>query len=234
MAVDLGKEIGPLPLGAWIVVVGAGLGIAYYTKQHSGAPTIVTDTSGDPGVGTGAVGGWSATTPGGGTGQPTITNNEEWARAAINYLIAEGYDANVADSAIRKYLSGDKQSVQEYTLTGLALRKLGSPPVPLPPGGGTDTADPGVDASLAITDLRVIDVQRDSFTIAWSPVKGAVWYEHFLRDDGSSTGGWMLNTTTRKIGGLSPGKHYNVLVIAYNGIGSRRGPDATVDVVTAP
>lgn len=139
MAIDLAKPIGPLPLGAWIVVVGAGLGIAYYTRNSGGGttaaaePQYVEDVSTAPGVGTGP--GWVAVPPP--TTAPEIpdtapTTNEEWARKAINGLIADGYDAATADAAIRKYMEGAKLSIREYTLIGIALAKFGAPPVPLP------------------------------------------------------------------------------------------------------
>jgi hypothetical protein len=144
---NLGQQIGPLPLGAWVVVVGGGLGIAWYTRRSgaSSAPIIVDDTSGVPGVGTGAVGGWVPTAPsGGGTDvvAPTITTNDEWARAAINHLIAQNYPPATADSAIRKYISGVKTSVTEYALLVIALAKFGSPPQPLPPTENEPTPEP--------------------------------------------------------------------------------------------
>lgn len=137
--IDLGKQIGPLPLGAWLAVVGTGLGIALYTRNSdsgSEAPVIVEDTSGIPGVGTGEVGGWTPTSPVVQTPSPEtpIATNEEWGVAVINFLIAFGTDAVVADSAIRKYLAGSAMNLQESALLRLALVKLGSPPVPLPPG----------------------------------------------------------------------------------------------------
>ncbi len=58
---DLGKQIGPLPLGAWIVVVGGGLGIALYTRRMGQSSEPVIDTSPDPGVGEG---GFQPTPPG--------------------------------------------------------------------------------------------------------------------------------------------------------------------------
>lgn len=135
---DMGKMLGPLPLGAWIVVVGGGLGIAYYTHQNNtpNEPAIVEDTSGTPGVGDGGSGMyWQDASPpdnaGGVAGAPT--DNDQWGRLATNYLIAQGYPPSVADSAIRKYLAGDKLSAQEFSLVNVALRQFGSPPIPLPP-----------------------------------------------------------------------------------------------------
>jgi hypothetical protein len=57
---DLGKPVGPLPLGAWIIVVGAGVGIALYARK-GGSGGFIEDTSMDPGVGTGP--GWTAIYP---------------------------------------------------------------------------------------------------------------------------------------------------------------------------
>lgn len=130
---DWGKQVGPLPLGAWVAVVGGGLGIAWYSRSRtSKAPTVVEDTSGTPGVGDGSVSQWIQTSAPATTVAPTPTTNEEWARAAINYLIAQGYDASLADTAIRKYLESTQLSVSERVMVTLALAKLGAPPVPLP------------------------------------------------------------------------------------------------------
>lgn len=136
--IDLGKQVGPLPLGAWVVVVGAGLGIAFYTRQSSPTPVIEEDTSMDEGVGEGP--GWVAVPPPTyGPNAPEPVTNEEWGRNAINHLISMGYNSSAADSAVRKYLAAENLSVTEYALITEALRRLGSPPVPLPPGNTTPT-----------------------------------------------------------------------------------------------
>lgn len=144
--VDFGKQYGPLPLGAWVVVVGGGLGIAFYTRRTSAkTPLVVTDTSGDPGVGLGGIpGGFLPINPPSDSGGTTPATNEEWGRAAINYLIAQGYDPNVADAAVRKYLEAAQLGLQEYALIRFALIKLGSPPVPLPPPPAAPTIPPVV------------------------------------------------------------------------------------------
>lgn len=150
MPLDLGKQVGPLPLGAWFAVVAGGVGIALYARQNQSAPgpaesNVARNTSGDAGVGYGTNTFVAATSvqP---AQQPGPATNEEWAVNAINYLIGQGYDANVADSAVRKYLESTRLNGQEYALIRFALVKLGSPPVPLPippdapsppSGGGT-------------------------------------------------------------------------------------------------
>lgn len=135
---DLGKQVGPLPLGAWVIVVGGGLGIAYYTRNAGkSSPQVVTDTSGDPGVGVGGTGGFIDVNPpsqDSNTGGPAIVTNDDWGTAAVNYLIAKGFDAAISDQAIRKYLAAESLNVQERMLVNAALTHLGAPPVPLPPG----------------------------------------------------------------------------------------------------
>lgn len=138
-SIDLGKQVGPLPLGAWIAVVGGGLAIAYW-QRNAGAseePEIVEDVSGDEGVGEGP--GWTYVPPTPGDAAPGVKydSNEAWGQAAINWLIAQGYPPGVASSAITKGLSGgvdiegNKMSIQEWALWQIALRQFGSPPYPV-------------------------------------------------------------------------------------------------------
>jgi hypothetical protein len=163
---DMGKQIGPLPLGAWIAVVAGGLGIAWYTKSKNAATPVAQDnTGGVPGVGVGAPADWTpitSTTP---TSPAGPTTNEEWATLAINWLIAQGYPPNVADSAIRKYIAGEKLSVQEYTLVGLALIAKGSPPSTLPPSQGDTTPT----QPAGPQNLRVTSAKKSWLTLAWDP-----------------------------------------------------------------
>jgi hypothetical protein len=131
---DLGRQYGPLPLGAWVAVVGGGLGIALYTRSRDKAPAqIVEDTSGTAGVGTGAVSTWISNNPPAPVADaPKPTTNEEWSRLAIAYLINEGYDPSLADTAVRKYMESQPLSLAEKAMMDTALRHLGPPPIPLP------------------------------------------------------------------------------------------------------
>lgn len=142
--VDFGKQIGPLPLGAWVAVVAGGLGIALYTRQKNAvAPEPQTDTSGDAGVGEGGVpGSYVPVTPPTdavpGSGNPVkYETNEAWGQAATSWLIGQGYNSGVSASAIQKALnggtdiSGNKMSIQEWSLWSIALTHMGSPPYPV-------------------------------------------------------------------------------------------------------
>lgn len=132
---DLGKQIGPLPMGAWVAAVAGGIGIMIYKKKNAAATATAdatpgVDTSGTPGVGTGAVGGYvDNSTPAPSTPDASaITDNQSWGRQATNYLIAQGYDPAVSDSAVRKYLASSALSVSEYALIKVVLLKYGTPP----------------------------------------------------------------------------------------------------------
>lgn len=131
MALDLGKQVGPLPIGAWVAVVGGGLAIGWYFSKGSAnnaAQTQVPLT--EPGVG---AGGGQDLIPDVGTvpdttGSTAITDNGTWGRRAINWLIAQGYDPGTVQSAISKFLNGTNRTLIEQTYVNLALVQFGAPP----------------------------------------------------------------------------------------------------------
>lgn len=144
---DMGKMVGPLPLGAWLAVVGSSFGFMVYQRRQ--ADIVPSDAATDSGtadsdpssgdyntIGNGAVGGWVPTAPVTGTDDdvaPDIATNEQWGTSAIRWLIAQGYNPAVADSAIRKYLDQSKKySSQEYAMVTFALGHFGPTPTPLP------------------------------------------------------------------------------------------------------
>lgn len=153
MALDLGKQVGPLPLGAWFVVVGGGLGLAWYTsrQQVSAADSETTDESGGTGTGPG----YATYVPVYPSESDTSDNpqtNEEWARIAIDGLTSRGYPAALVNSAITKALmggqdyDGNKMSVQEWSIWQLALLYYGTPPQPVnvpPPSDVPGPVTPG-------------------------------------------------------------------------------------------
>ncbi len=153
--VDAGKMIGPLPAGAWVAIVGGGVGIVWWTRTHpkaSSSPIAVDNTSGLPGVGVGPAGFVAVSaSPAASADNSTISTNDQWATQAITYLIGQGYEPTMADAAIRNYINGVATTTQQQALVDIAMKKFGAPPqtlspptanptpiVPPPlPGGGT-------------------------------------------------------------------------------------------------
>lgn len=203
MALDLSKQIGPLPLGAWIAIVGGGLAFAYYTSTHAAAPAAAPD----PGV----AAGYDAATPADttdttdttGTGTTGITDNDSWGTAAVNALVARGYSATAAQTAISKYLSGGSPNLQDTALINLAILLIGAPPslpqsnLPTTPNPGTGTtatfkgvsqATPGIPGKLGDYNLKAGSSRYDShgkpvgkytgktaYIYQWGKI-GSAWY----------------------------------------------------------
>lgn len=130
----LGRQVGPLPLGAWIIVVGAGLGISYYTSGGhpfsaiTGSSAQASQPSTLDTSGTGANGEWVDVNPP--TTAPGVvpSNNRQWGTEAVQYLIASGYDPALAESTITHALHSGKLSVREWAVWAVALAHMGAPP----------------------------------------------------------------------------------------------------------
>lgn len=136
---DMGKQIGPLPLGAWVIIVAAGVGIAIYTRQQSaGSEPIVEDDiatediSSPAGVGEGP--GWTYVGPP--QNMPTeeefepITN-AEWANYAAARMIAEtSYSPALVIGSITRYLRGAELDSRQYAVVEATIRRVGPPPFP--------------------------------------------------------------------------------------------------------
>lgn len=139
------RKVGPLPVWAYLVVIGIGLAFAFLTNRGSGGSTPEVIYPEGVGVGTGPG------TPGfipveppeePGVGGLPLTN-EEWLREAAQELIRRGYEPSIADVALRKYLNGQALTTQERSMVNAALRIVGPPPVaPPPPDPTTPDPDP--------------------------------------------------------------------------------------------
>lgn len=126
------KQVGPLPMGVWIILVIGGLGMAFYFARNQEAGTEpnepVVDPEGQPGVG----GNDSATFQPSVPGPLQFEDNDEWGNAAISWAIARGYNASQADDAVRRYLAGESLSEQARVIIDAVLKALGPPPIPPP------------------------------------------------------------------------------------------------------
>lgn len=211
---DLGKMMGPLPMGAWLAVIAGGLGIGYFVnsrKSSSDGAAVLPDS--DVGVGGG---GWvSVPAP---TAPTTPTTEEKptnvtWGQKVTNWLISPPQSATptVAENAVRKYLYGQNLSFAENALMNRALLQFGPPPEPLPPVELPARTGP----PEKLGPIRAIDVTSDSITIEWDPVDGALGYKPRF-DKQSKTP--VLNTQYT-FTGLEPNREHIFAVAAYNAFG---------------
>ncbi len=133
---DLGRMVGPLPMGAWVAVVVVGLGFAWYSRRHAAAAAPAPSSSPDL-TGGGAptlivppyVPASSNTAP----VTPSLTTNSDWYRQALAQLVAKGDDPTSVDRALRDYLQGNQLDPTENGIIQLALQMVGPPPQ-MPPG----------------------------------------------------------------------------------------------------
>ncbi|MFG3244846.1 hypothetical protein [Streptomyces sp. NPDC048157] len=153
----LGKKIGPLPVGIWILAVGGGLIFAYYMRSNSSASDTGADETAPDTGGTGT-GSWPYGVPNGvgqwnngGDGQEddddkgTLpTTNEQWQRRAVQVLVGLGYEAVAVDRAIGAYLGGDSLTTIQRAIINEAILRIGPPPVSPPPPTSPDKPPPVV------------------------------------------------------------------------------------------
>lgn len=130
----LTEQIGPLPGGAWLGVVGGGLAIGFLgrrkrTAAASAVPvpaTTAQDQSSQGAVSYAGIGTGVTT-----MGTPKYATNEEWAAAAVSYLIGRGALANRATNAISHILYPDATnptSPEDSALYNMAAAGVGLPP----------------------------------------------------------------------------------------------------------
>lgn len=148
---SLSKKVGPMPLGAWMLAIGGGLGIAVYMRRHAAAAPAApagTDTS------TWNQGGNTATDPGAGnlgaggttiTGPTRPTTNDEWLTLAVDNLTAGGKaSGSIVNFALSTWLSGASINEQQRAIVDMAIRALGNPPIPPPPSPNAPPPKPTV------------------------------------------------------------------------------------------
>src|SRR3972149_3548599 len=148
----LRKEVGPLPVGAWLIVVGAGLGFAYWRKRNTPTSTNTPETELSPLMTNetlGNIGGMLALLNSGKTGvnTQTYTDNTSWYQQAARLLIGRGNSPDLVDNALRKYMQGLPLSAAETAIKELALQLVGPIPSPPPPPSTTPNGNQPRDLS---------------------------------------------------------------------------------------
>lgn len=233
---SLGKKVGPLPIGVWLIIA---VGVFWYIKKKQGGSTTTgpqTDPAGnvgtiDPatgyvygssqdqsalgqssaGTGTGSGSG----TSGGSTVGGVYSDNTAWAQAAINYLVSIGVDAVSANSAITQYLASQALTTEQQADVNLAIQRIGSPPSPPQPGTAPPpvVSPPGpgkVYASNPPTGLA-LSAAATSIQVKWNRSSNAQGYT-IKWNGGSTTVSGTAGSTT--ITGLKPNTRYTVQVQA--------------------
>lgn len=153
----LGKKLGPLPVGIWVLAVGGGLIFAYYMRSNGGGDDTATEDTGTDTGGTGE-GSWPYGVPNGvgqwNTGGSTSddddedddktlpTTNEQWQRRAVQILIGRGYEAVAVDRAISAYLGGEPLTTIQRAIINEAILLIGPPPVSPPSPTSPDQPPP--------------------------------------------------------------------------------------------
>lgn len=169
-APDLGKKVGPLPLGVWIAVGGIGLLIGYVINRNANkGPTEQQLT--ESGVGTGG-GTFLPINPPDSTSDDTdiVETNFTWTNKAIDWLVARGFNGVTASNALSKYTNGQSLDPQESAMISMVLANFGPPPdgVTPPP----DTLTPPKPANLSL-----VSTISNTVTLSWLPSAGAQSYE---------------------------------------------------------
>jgi hypothetical protein len=231
-------KVGPLPLGVWGVL---GLGIFLYIQHRQAAGAGTAGTGTDPAGNVGAIdpatgyvygsaedtaalgqsssidGGTSSSTGSGSTTAGTYATNNDWSRAAINYLVGLGEDPTVVSQAIQQYLSSQNLTTEQQAAVNLAIQALGPPPDlpgpseqnPTPVTGGSGT----VNASNPPTGVTVSgNVSSTTLSVKWNAVANATGYTIAMGSDpGATNGGTTTAPGTQPavtIGNLRPGTKY--------------------------
>jgi hypothetical protein len=176
---DFGKQIGPLPLGAWIAVVGGSLAYMMYSRSRTSNAPVEVAAGPDAGVGLGGMGAVGAYSPTDGyVSAPaapvtSVDDNESWGRQAFNWLVGTGADGGVVDTAIRNYLDGRTLNTQQQALITQALTKFGQTPEQL--SAAPDPVAPSVTPGFYQAGAALYQVYADSSIdwIGWDEYRAA-------------------------------------------------------------
>lgn len=149
LADTLAKPVGPLPLGAWIAVVGGGMGIAWYSNRNGGSGSTPPEDDvllAEPDVGEGAP------DPIFVPARPVEPDEEYvtfdgWIAKAIRQAAALKASPLEIERALRKYGRGDRLTQKEAALVNRVIQLIGpapegeitEPPSVIPPPPKTPT-----------------------------------------------------------------------------------------------
>ncbi len=158
----LSRKYGPLPLGAWLIAIVGGVGVAVVIRRQAGNDQLASDAyaageqAGYDSVAQDSTGGYTespSTNQGAGnlyTPDPDpdppgpIKTNKQWRTRAARVLAAEGYRPALVETALGRYFTRKTLTrVQQEVITE-AIARIGPPPHPPKPGGRDATQPPRV------------------------------------------------------------------------------------------
>lgn len=226
------------------------IGVVWYRSRSTASSTPVDTTQIDPATGypygspedaaalqaqaayvsPGGSGGGSSTPYGGGQQPGGYVSNEQWKRAADDYLInTVGLPADAVSSALGKYLAGSYATATEKNYIEQARASVGQPPVAgangYPPSIRELPPTVKLPALSPAPRLSVGTHRKGLATLQWSDVPGASEY-HVYRN-GVTYGGY----TTHGVNVNQDGSYY---VVAFDGTNkhspSGRSNNVTVNV----
>ena len=184
----LGREVGPFSVGAWLLIIGGGLGLGLLAgRAFGGGPETLPDLGPDGGAGDlsaggrgGTFGGAAGRGPGGvslpdgsapGSGSGSITTNSEWSSKAVTWLVSQGESAVSSTEAVTAWLYGTRHLTDaEKALIDKVVSGIGGPPeavAPAPPGEPDDPSDP--DPVPGFDRQAFFDSQRYPVTLPTAP-----------------------------------------------------------------
>lgn len=169
---DLGAKVKALPPVVWAVAAGGVLGLVLLRRRGAAAAAApATTTAGGTAATAGDLGATIGGSASGGVGDvgdvgtPTTVDppsNDSWRLLALPKVIAQGYNAYLADSALSKFLSGESLRADEQAVVARALTLAGptptATPVPLP------SADAGPAPTYDRYGLDQLQAARDQAT----------------------------------------------------------------------
>lgn len=164
-----------------------------------------------------------------------ITNNAQWAVAAVNALEDVGVARATASLAVGRYLAGLDLSATAADIVRQAVALVGEPPVgdhPIklePVTTPNPTLPSGADLP-GPTGLRATGSTKTTVTLAWSPVQGAEYYRVYRK--GASTNIGSSEDTKHVVSGLSANTTYTMHVRAVGHDGKYGKPSAAISVKT--
>lgn len=244
----LTKKMGPFPLIVWIAV--GALALWYYRKHQAAAsgsagavPNQQTDPAGnigsiDPATGyvygtpedtaalasnnAGTGTGTDTGSSGGSTTAGQYPDNNSWANAAINFLVARGIDPTTANSAITQFLASQSLTPEQQADVNLAIQSLGAPPSPPQPGTApspiVQPPSPGTTyASNPPSGVAISSTGATSLGVKWNKVTNSQGYTiKWGTTSAASTGSATVTGTQANytITGLKPNTLYYVQVQA--------------------